>query len=343
MTARILVLYTGGTFGMVPSARGYVPAADLDTRIRAALGPRTRALPEYDLLELTPPIDSANLLPHDWTRMAAALAAHWQDYDGFVLVHGTDTMAYTAAALSFMLRGLDKPVILTGAQIPLGQLRSDAADNLITALLLASRPEINEVCICFNGRLLRGNRARKVRACALDAFDSPNFPWLGEAGISVKLRHDLLLPAGEPAFVVPGFCNDAVVMIQAWPGMTAAVLAAMLSQPGTGGVVLQGYGVGNMPVTDDALLQVLADAVQDGKTVVNVSQCLSGMVCQGTYATGARLERIGVLPGLDLTPEAAFAKLHLLQALGMTPAQVRQAMTESWCGECTPPPQGSGG
>lgn len=343
MTARILVLYTGGTFGMVPSARGYVPAADLDARIRAALGPRTRALPEYHLLELTPPIDSANLLPHDWTRMAAALAGHWQDYDGFVLVHGTDTMAYTAAALSFMLRGLDKPVILTGAQIPLGQVRSDAADNLTTALLLASRPDISEVCICFSGRLLRGNRARKVRACALEAFDSPNFPWLGEVGITVNLRHDLLLPAGEPAFVTPAFRNEAVVMMPAWPGMTGGVLAAMLSLPGVRGVVLQGYGVGNMPVTDDALAEVLADAVAAGKTVVNVSQCLSGSVCQGAYASGTWLDRIGVLPGLDLTPEAAFAKLHLLLALGMTQPQVRQAMAESWCGECTPPPQGSGG
>ncbi|NVD35867.1 type I asparaginase [Marinobacter lutaoensis] len=336
MTARVLVLYTGGTIGMVPSAQGFVPAPDLRRRVLGELGGLVDRLPQHDLLELAPLIDSANLSPEDWSRIGTALVERWQDYDGFVVLHGTDTLAYTASALSFMLAGQDKPVILTGAQIPLGQLRSDARDNLVTSLLLAARPEISEVCVYFHGRLLRGNRARKVRASGFDAFDSPNFPWLGEAGIGLRLRDDLLLAPGTPDFTVPRCQAGAVAMATVYPGMSAQSLQSLLTAPGVRGLVLQSYGVGNLPAADTALLQVLAEAVAAGTTVVNVSQCLNGEVQQGAYATGAALDAAGVLPGLDLTPEAAFAKLHLLLARGLPAPALRRAMSEPIRGECSP-------
>ncbi|MET4000511.1 asparaginase domain-containing protein [Marinobacterium sp. MBR-109] len=333
MMNRVLVIYTGGTIGMVASDNGYVPEPGFDARLRAALG--DRALPVFDLLEFDRLIDSASVVPADWEQIARTLQAKWRDYTGFVVLHGTDTMAYTASALSFMLSQLDKPVILTGSQIPLSQLRNDALDNLVTALLLASRTDLAEVCICFNGRLLRGNRSRKVKSSGLDAFDSPNAPWLGKAGIDIELSAERL-PPQQVRFEIPAYDPDAVVMLMVYPGMPLRLLKEALAPDAVKGLVLLTYGVGNPPETETGLLDVLARAGARGQVVVNVTQCQQGAVSQGAYATGALLNQVGVVSGLDLTPEAAFTKLHHLIALGLSPDAIRKALGCALRGECTP-------
>ena len=337
MTGRILVLYTGGTIGMVPSDQGYVPTPGFCERLREQLGPLAGQVPEYELIEFDRLLDSANLVPDDWCQIARLLQHHWADYDGFVVLHGTDTMAYTASALSFMLRGTDKPVILTGSQIPLSQLRNDGLDNLVTALLLAASGDIAEVCVYFNGRLLRGNRARKVRTTGFDAFDSPNCPWLGQAGIHIELRHDLLLQPGRPQFQIPDLDPATVMVLGVFPGMPARLLKAALDDDRVRGLVLQTYGVGNPPDADRALMDALANAIAKGVTVLNITQCPEGAVSQGAYATGTTLNRLGVISGGDLTPEAAFSKLHVLLAQGLTGETLRQALTQPLCGECAEP------
>lgn len=333
MTSRVLVLYTGGTIGMVPSDQGYVPTAGFCDRLGEQLGAAAGQLPGYDLIEFDRLIDSSNLVPEDWRQVALMLQLHWDDYDGFVVLHGTDTMAYTASALSFMLQGADKPVILTGSQIPLAQLRNDALDNLVTALVLAGSGDLAEVCIYFNGRLLRGNRARKVHTSGFDAFDSPNSPWLGQVGIHIELRHDLLLVPGSPRFQIPAIDPAAVVTLGIFPGMPARLLEAALADDRVRGLVLQTYGAGNPPDADQALMEVLAEAIARGVTVLNITQCHQGSVSQGAYATGATLNRLGVIPGNDLTPEAAFCKLHFLLAQGLTGETLRQALIQPLCGE----------
>ncbi|GGO86976.1 L-asparaginase 1 [Marinobacterium nitratireducens] len=336
MSRRILILYTGGTIGMLPSAEGYVPMPGFHDRLLQQLDSRATAqLPDYDLLEFDDLIDSANLVPDDWRRIGRCLAKHWQRYDGFVILHGTDTLAYTASALSFMLQQLDKPVILTGSQIPLAELRNDALDNLITALLLAGNRPIPEVCVLFNGRLLRGNRSRKVRSDGLDAFDSPNFPWLGRVGIDIELQTSLLLPAGEPKLEAPVFDPNAVALLPVYPGIPARTLAGILDHSAIRGLILQTYGVGNPPDANRELMDTLAQACDRGIAVLNITQCDRGAVIQGAYATGAALNRIGVVAGRDITPEAAFAKLQVLIARGYEGEALRQALDSSLCGECT--------
>jgi len=335
MMSRVLVIYTGGTIGMVASDKGYVPESDFAARLKVAVG--DRALPAYDVLEFDHLIDSASVVPAHWERIARVLQAHWNRYTGFVVLHGTDTMAYTASALSFMLAQLDKPVIVTGSQIPLSQLRNDAMDNLVTSLLLASRADLAEVCICFNGRLLRGNRSRKVKSSGLDAFDSPNAPWLGEAGIEIELSPERLPP--QPVrFEIPAYDPNAVVMLMAYPGMPMRLIKDALAPEAVKGMVLLTYGVGNPPETETGLLDVLACAAARGQVLVNVTQCHQGAVSQGAYATGALLNRVGVVSGLDLTPEAALTKLHHLTAQGLSPDAIRRAFGHALRGECTPEP-----
>lgn len=336
MNKRILIIYTGGTIGMMPSDNGYVPMPGFHDQLMRQLDNRASGqLPAYELIEFDQLIDSANLTPDHWLQMAQALAARWNDYDGFVLLHGTDTLAYSASALSFMLNGINKPVILTGSQIPLAQLRNDALDNLVTAMLLAANPAISEVCICFNGRLLRGNRSVKVSSSGFDAFDSPSFPWLGRVGIDVELQPQLLLAPGTPAFRLAPFDADAVAVLQLYPGIGAHIAEAILAGSSIRALVLQTYGAGNPPDANKALMQVLENASKRGITLLNITQCARGGVSQGAYATGATLNRIGVISGRDLTLEAAFAKLQVLIASGLSGDTLHSALQEPLCGECS--------
>ena len=332
MTARVLVLHTGGTIGMERGTDGYRPMPGFAAVLRRHLD-GVPGLPAFELVELAQPIDSANLQPAHWTTIAAELVARWDDYRGFVVLHGTDTMAWTASALSFMLRGADRPVILTGAQIPLVEPRSDAPSNLQAALALAAGLPAGEVCVFFGRRLLRGNRSTKVSSTALDAFDSPNAAALAEVGIDIELHAGRLLPVTARDFCLPDFDPAAVAVLSIHPGMPARRVEAVLDDPGLRGLVLCSYGAGNLPDAEPGLLEALARAVARGVVVVNRTQCAHGPVVQGTYATGAALARIGVVGAADMSLEAAFAKLHVLLATHADPATVRARFATVLCGE----------
>lgn len=334
MMCRVLVLYTGGTLGMARSADGFRPAAGFGGVLRRALGDLAPgAWPAVEVAEIPDPIDSADLLPGHWRTIAEALVARWDRYDGFVVVHGTDTMAWTASALSFMLAGCDKPVILTGAQIPLLEPRSDAMPNLQAALLLAARAEIREVGICFGRRLLRGNRCTKTSTSGLDAFDSPNCAALADVGIDVVVHAERLWRADTRSFVVPRFDPGAVAVLTLHPGISAPAVRAVADHPAVRGLVLRSYGAGNLPSADSSLLKALAEAAARGVVVLNTTQCATGAVAQHTYATGAALARIGAVAGADLTLEAAFAKLHVLLATEADRENIHRKLGRSLCGE----------
>ena len=335
MKRKILILYTGGTIGMQASANGYVPVTGFEQLLRQQLkAGAAQQLPAFDVLELERLIDSSNLEPAHWTEIATHLQTHWDSYDGFIVLHGTDTMAYTASALSFMLQGTDKPVLITGSQIPLIELRNDALDNLLTALILAGNYTIPEVCIYFNGRLLRGNRSSKLKSSGFDAFDSPNYPWLGQVGIHIDLHSNLLLETRPKSFVLPSFNPNAVVVLPVYPGLSARVAEDMLDHEDVKGLIMLSYGVGNPPDANQPLMRCLEQAASRGVAVLNITQCLQGRVSQGAYATGETLNRIGVIPGSDLTLEAAFAKLHFLTST-VSPEAVRRQLPRSLCGELT--------
>lgn len=332
MSKKILVIYTGGTIGMVDSDQGYVPAAGFEDLMRAQLTD-VSDIPDFDVLEYENLIDSSNLEPKHWMAIAKSIECDYNGYDGFVVLHGTDTMAYTASALSFMFQGLRKPIIITGSQIPLSKSRTDAKNNLIMALNFSANSAINEVCLYFNEKLLRGNRSSKVDSTAFSAFDSPNFSCLAEVGIYTHLNTTKRLPVKTDTIRIPQFNPKAVAIIPFYPGFQLRVLESLLEDPELKGVVLQSYGVGNPPDAIPGLLDCLEKASERGVVFVNVSHCLSGAVHQGAYATGAKLNSIGVVSGCDLTLEAAFAKLHFLIAIKSTPVKVREDMLKSIAGE----------
>jgi L-asparaginase len=336
---RVYIAYTGGTIGMARRPDGsYAPEPGYLGQLMAAMPElRDPRAPEYLVREYPVLRDSATMSPADWTAIAEDIAARYADFDGFVVLHGTDTMAYTASALSFMLRGLGKPVLLTGAQIPLCELRSDGRENLITALLIAASEPIPEVCLSFGSRLLRGCRAVKVSAEGLDAFDSPNFPPLAHVGTGIRVERRLVLPpppADAPIAVQPISPAARVGALRLFPGISAAIVEAVLRP--LQGLVLETYGAGNGPADDAELMAALAAAAARGVVIVGVTQCLRGAVAPAAYATGAALARAGVTPGHDLTAEAALTKLAYLLSAGHGPAEVRALMGVSLRGELTP-------
>ncbi|RZI43382.1 type I asparaginase [Herbaspirillum sp. HC18] len=327
------LIYTGGTVGMAMTAQGYAPMQGFASVVATLLDACAEAVPRYTLHEYATPIDSTNATPQDWQNIARDIVARYGDYDGFVVLHGTDTMAYTASALSFMLQGLRKPVIVTGSQIPLGAARSDAAQNLITALQLAASDAINEVAIYFNHRLLRGNRATKVSTERMEAFDSPNYPWLGQAGISMLLNETALLPRAQvERFDLPEYRSRLVLPMRFVPGLPADAVRAMLDL-NPDALVLQCYGAGNAPDRDPALLDMLARASERGTVIVACSQSLHGRVAIGTYAAGAGMTAAGVIGSGDMTFEAVVTKLYHLLALGLAPDALRKEFLRDLCGE----------
>jgi len=328
---KTLILHTGGTIGMAAAPGGYRPQPGFPERLRQQLEAHvSHSLPDYDIVEL-PPIDSADLRPSHWPAIARTLLDHWHDYTGFVILHGTDTMAWSASALSFMLRGTDKPVILTGAQIPLGEADSDALANVEGALHFAAADPVHEICLYFGGRLLRGNRSRKLAATRLDAFDSPNYPALAESGSPLQ-REPSPLPS-EKRFINPEFDDQAVAILTLHPGIAGTAVDALTANPRVRGLILQTYGVGNAPQGDRELIAALERATTRGIILLNTTQCLIGGVSQETYATGTALARIGVISAGDMTLEAAFAKLHFLLASANDTDSVREGLQQSWCGE----------
>ncbi len=334
MTKRILIIYTGGTIGMQRSPQGYAPVSGFKGLMQERFNYSQHAqLPEFDLTELSPLIDSANLQPSHWILIAGKIIESYSSYDGFIVLHGTDTMAYSASALSFMLQGLDKPVIFTGSQIPLSELRNDALDNLITSLLLAAFHPVNEVCIYFNGKLLRGNRSSKVKATGFDAFDSPNYPWLGQVGLNIELHSKLFIEKKQQSFYNPEFVGKAVTVLPIFPGLCADVANAICHASGVKGLIIRSYGVGNLPDQNRGLLDALHSASDQGCIIVNISQCLQAEVFQGQYACSSVLNEIGVVSGGDMTVEAAFSKLHFLLATEKKRSSIKQMLRDDLAGE----------
>lgn len=334
MSKKIYVAYTGGTIGMRPSESGYVPGDNLMGLLEEKLPPDVMtSLPEFELHEYEQLIDSSNIRPDNWKQIASDIAGRYQDFDGFVVLHGTDTMAYSCSMISFMLQNLRKPVIFTGSQIPLCEARTDGLENLVGALTMAADNRIREVCLYFNGRLLRGNRSRKLNAYLFDAFDSPNYPWLGRADINVELNETLLWrPEAPEKFLLDCDSDTHVATLQLFPGITASWMASALNQP-MDAFILRTYGTGNGPDGDQALLDTFARATESGKLIVNLTQCHRGTVHQGSYAAGSALARAGIVGGLDTTTEAMFCKLHHLYSLGMSTEQVKKMIGVSLAGE----------
>ncbi|QPL51626.1 asparaginase [Alteromonas sp. B31-7] len=332
MRKHIYIAYTGGTIGMKPSDQGYIPAAGFLSETLAQMPEFHRPeMPLFTLHEYDNLIDSSDMNPSDWQRIADDIAANYDKYDGFIILHGTDTMAYTSSALSFMLENLSKPVIVTGSQIPLAELRSDGQVNLLNALFVAANYPIAEVSLFFNNRLLRGNRSRKVDADGFNAFDSPNFPPLLEAGINIRLKAgELATPSDKPLRVSPVKAQP-IGMVSLYPGIASEVLKNTLQQP-VNALILLSYGVGNAPQSPSLIAQ-LNYAKDREIPVLNCTQCIRGRVNMGGYATGHGLQQAGVLSGSDMTPEAALAKLHYLLSKSLSFSQLKSQLTHNLRGE----------
>jgi L-asparaginase len=332
----IYIAYTGGTIGMQTSDKGFVPVAGYLTKTLENLPEFHRPeMPLFTVHEYDTLIDSSDMVPADWQTIAKDIQDNYAAYDGFIILHGTDTMAYTASALSFMFENLAKPVIVTGSQIPLAQLRSDGQANLLNALYIAANFPIPEVSLFFNNSLFRGNRARKVNADGFQAFDSPNFPRLLDAGINIKSHVTIskLQDNVEP-LVVATIQSQAVGMLTLYPGMHTGLLKNVLQQP-VKALILLTYGVGNAP-SDPALLAQLKYAAEQQILVINCTQCMRGKVNMSGYANGKLVEQTQTLSGQDMTPEATLAKLHyVLSQPNLSFSQQQALMTQNLRGEMT--------
>ncbi len=330
----IYVAYTGGTIGMQRSSQGYIPVSGhLQQQLAAMPEFHRPEMPDFTLHEYQPLIDSSDMTPQDWQAIADDIYQHYAQYDGFVILHGTDTMAFTASALSFMLENLAKPVIVTGSQIPLAELRSDGQQNLLNALFVAANYPVSEVTLFFNNTLFRGNRTTKVHADGFNAFASPNLPPLLETGIHIRRLNTPPPPTHQGALIVHAITPQPIGVVTLYPGISASVVRNFLRQP-VKALILRSYGVGNAPQNTE-FLEELAAATKRGIVVVNLTQCLSGTVNMGGYATGNALAQAGVISGYDLTVEATLTKLHFLLSQALCSAEIRQQMQCNLRGELT--------
>ncbi|WP_457913981.1 asparaginase [Candidatus Gillettellia adelgis] len=329
----IYVAYTGGTIGMQRSIHGYVPSSGYLQEQLALISDFQRPeIPDFTIREYVPLIDSSNITPHDWQHIAYDIKKNYDHYDGFVVLHGTDTMAFTASALSFMLENLTKPVIITGAQIPLSELRSDGPINILNALYLAANHPIHEVCLFFNNKLFRGNRTTKSNAYAFNAFSSPNFPPLLETEIYVR-HHNIVTnpPRYNDNLNIHIITPQPIGIITIVPGISSTIVRAFILQP-VKALILRSYGIGNAPQKDD-LINEFHYASKCGIIIVNLTQCMFGTVNMNTYATGNALAHAGVISGFDMTIEATLAKLYYLLSQSLTPEQMRHQMQQNLRGE----------
>ena len=336
---KVLLIYTGGTIGMGHNSQtGALEPLDFNHLVDSM--PEFRLIKaQIDVYQFTPPIDSSDISPERWAYLVRIISRNYNNYDGFVILHGTDTMAYTASALSFVLGNLTKPVILTGSQLPIGQLRTDGKENLVTSIELASMKNaegnaiIPEVCIYFSGRLLRGNRATKINADGFYAFESFNYPHLCDAGVNFTFHtHHVLQPDFSKPLSPHLAMDNNVVVLSLFPGIQENIIRGVLGIENLRSIVMRTFGSGNAP-QQPWFLRLLKRASERGIIIVNISQCVAGTVEMKRYGAGYQLQDIGVVSGYDSTVEAAVTKLMYLQACYTDTNIIRKLMNEPIAGE----------
>ena len=341
MQSKVLLIYTGGTIGMNRNPRtGALEPFDFEHLLQ-----NVPELKQFDTeiatYQFNPPIDSSDMSPSLWTDLSHVIADNYDQYDGFVVLHGTDTMSYTASALSYMLENLTKPVIFTGSQLPIGQLRTDGKENLITSIEMAAAKDesglamVPEVGIYFNGRLLRGNRTTKQSAEEFNAFESFNYPHLADAGVNIVYHRDRILLPNYSKPMIPHFrLDNNVIIFSLFPGVREDLIRHIIHTPNLRAIVMRTFGSGNAP-QNPWLLNALKEGTRNGKVIVNISQCMQGTVEMGRYDTGVRLQEAGVVSGYDSTVESAVTKLMYLQSHFDDPEKIRFYMNQSIRGEIT--------
>lgn len=334
----VLIIYTGGTLGMSYDSSGSLVPFNF-SRILEEIPKLTAMNVTITVISFPEPIDSSNITTQHWIDMGYIIYENFDSYDGFVVLHGTDTMSYSASMLSYMLKGLNKPVIFTGAQLPISAIRSDARENLMTSLEIAvskskGKPLVPEVCVFFNHMLLRGNRSKKVQSIHFDAFESENYPPLAEAGIVIDYNHAFIKSFEEGRVSYRSGINDNVMIVKLFPGITEKTLERCFDIEGLRGVVLETYGSGNSP-SQSWFLKVLEKAIGNGIIILNVSQVNGGRVIQGRYQTSKELKKLGVLSGGDMTTEAAITKMMFLLGIENDDQRIRKRLVSPLAGEMT--------
>lgn len=336
MKKKVCIINTGGTISMAKTDNGYAPVRGfIEQALCQICSLNEDEMPSFDLIEYDPLLDSSSIAVTEWVKIATDIERLYEEYDGFVVLHGTDTMAYTASALSFMLDGLEKPVILTGSQIPIVELRNDARDNLITALLLAVE-DIPEVCLFFRNKLFRGNRTTKISSDDFIAFDSPNLLPLADAETRLVINRSLIQRPKLRGLRFQPFGEQKIAVLKMFPGIQFDLFENILT-PDLKGIVIEAFGSGNIPDSHGALLGLMEKAAANGTVIVVCTQCVRGSAILGEYESSRDLVEAGAVSGYDLTVEAAVTKLYHLLSIGCDPETVRQGMTLDLRGEISLP------
>ena len=335
MDKKVLIINTGGTIGMVPTNNGYAPKKGaLLAEVEQIRDLNSDRMPRWDMIEFDPLLDSTNVRYEQWNMIAKVVRDNYAGYDGFVVLHGTDTLAYSASALSFMLENLDKPVVFTGSQIPLCEIRSDGRDNIITSLMIAACGAVREVCLYFGNSLYRGNRTTKYSADDMVAFSSPNYPALAKAGIDIKYSKSHVLDKG---FEIKGELELTEIkecklgVIKVFPGVQFGLFKPIVQE--MDGLILETFGTGNIPTYDPALIELINEAFRRDTAVVVCTQCPQGSVRLGAYEAGSALVDAGAISGFDMTTEAAVTKLSFLLSRGCSFEAIRTLMEMNLRGE----------